>query len=160
MTLNWEAMSEAGLDEVMAVELRAYPFPWTRGNFRDALRSGNHARLVRDGQGRLLGYYVVMLGVDEAHLLNLTVEPDAQRRGLGAQMLQALCDWCMEGGLAQVWLEVREHNAGARRLYERAGFRPVGVRPRYYPAAHGQREAAIVMRKWLRAAVMEQADAA
>jgi ribosomal-protein-alanine N-acetyltransferase len=135
------------LDAVMAIEVEAYPFPWTRGNFIDSLASGYPARVLFDGArcDHLIGYFVAMEGVDEMHLLNLAVAPAEQRCGHGRVMLDALVSMCHELRAPQLWLEVRESNTRPRAMYRRYGFREVGVRRGYYPAAEGQREDACVM---------------
>ncbi|WP_119156362.1 ribosomal protein S18-alanine N-acetyltransferase [Caldimonas tepidiphila] len=141
-----EPMREIDLGAVMRIENAAYGFPWSLGNFCDSLRSGYHGRLLlRDGDDALLGYFVAMSGVDEMHLLNITVAPEHQRQGHALRLLQALCELCRDCGAAQLWLEVRVSNERARQLYERFGFGRVGMRRAYYPAAGGQREDALVM---------------
>lgn len=137
-------LTEAQLPSVLAIERLAYEHPWTEGNFRDSLRAGYHARLLVAG-GELLGYYVAMKGVDEVHLLNLTVAPSWQGCGWARLMLDALALWSRGQGAQWLWLEVRVSNARAQHVYERGGFRRVGERRRYYPAAGGLREDAIVM---------------
>jgi [ribosomal protein S18]-alanine N-acetyltransferase len=144
-------MQVSDLDSVMAVEVSSYAFPWSRGNFQDSLLSGYHARVAR-AQGSLRGYFVAMPGVQEMHLLNVTVAPEWQGQGLGAAMLESLQADCRHQGLCTLWLEVRQSNEAAQRLYRRLGFEAVGQRKRYYPAAHSQREDAVVMRKELAAA--------
>ena len=144
MEAEFEPLSLERLDEVVAVEHTAYDHPWTRGNFQDSLRSGYQAQVL-GANGVLLGYFVAMKGVDEVHLLNLTVAPDYQRQGWGRVMLEALALWARGQGAQWLWLEVRISNARALRIYERHGFRRVGQRKNYYPAASGQREDAVVM---------------
>lgn len=139
-----EPLDAARLDQVLQLEQRAYSHPWTRGNFLDALRSGYHARVLLAGE-ELLGYYVAMQGVDEVHLLNITVAPDHQRQGWGRVLLDALALWARGLGAQWLWLEVRVSNTRAIRLYEAHGYRRVGLRKNYYPAGHGQREDAVVM---------------
>ncbi len=141
---RFEPMTLADLDAVMAIEATAYAHPWTRGNFADSLRAGYAGLLLRAGD-ELLGYYVAMKGVDEVHLLNITVAPEHQGQGLGGCLLSALSAWSLGQGAQWLWLEVRASNEGAQRLYLREGFRRVGLRKAYYPAAHGRREDAIVM---------------
>lgn len=141
-------MREADLDAVLLIERAAYDFPWTRGNFADSLHAGYEmqALFVPDGaRTALTGYFVAMMGVDELHLLNLTVTTLLQGAGHGRFMLDALCRLGVQRGAAQLWLEVRESNARARRLYERYGFADVGRRRGYYPAPAGLREDAVVM---------------
>ncbi len=139
-----EPLDAARLEQVLQIEQRAYPHPWTRGNFMDALRSGYHARLLLAGE-ELLGYYVAMQGVDEVHLLNITVAPDYQRQGWGRVMLDALALWARSVHAQWLWLEVRVSNTRAVAIYEAHGYRRVGLRKGYYPAGHGQREDAVVM---------------
>ena len=96
----------------------------------------------------MLGYFVAMKGVDEVHLLNLTVAPPHQRQGWACVMLDALSLWGRGKGAQWLWLEVRLSNARARLIYERYGFHEVGLRRNYYPAGGDKsaaREDAIVM---------------
>ena len=151
--LSLSTMTLADVDDVMAVEVCAYSFPWTRGNFVDSLTAGYPAQVLRDSNAQrqeLLGYFVAMIGVDDMHLLNVTVAPSWQGRGLGHQLLDAVQALALHQGLANLWLEVRDSNHRARALYLRRGFSEVGVRRGYYPAA-GRRESAIVMRLPLQA---------
>ena len=143
MEAGFEPMTDARLDEVVAIERRAYGHPWTRGNFADSLRSGYQAQLLCAGD-TVLGYFVAMKGVDEVHLLNITVDPDYQGQGWGRVMLDALALWSRGQGAQWLWLEVRQSNQRAQQVYLRYGYRRVGERKNYYPAAGG-REDAIVM---------------
>ena len=132
------------LDTVMAVEQRAYSHPWTRGNFQDALAHGYQMQLLLGGE-QLLGSFVAMPGVDEAHLLNITVAPEFQSQGWARMLLDALVLWARSRCAEWLWLEVRVSNLRARTIYEAYGFRKVGERKRYYPAEGDIREDAIVM---------------
>jgi len=139
-------MTAADVDAVVAVEAGVYAFPWTRGNFIDSLAAGYIAQCLRAGDdGRLLGYFVAMAGVDEMHLLNITVARAAQRQGHGRCMVARLVERCRLDGAQRLWLEVRLGNAAARAAYAQLGFREMGLRPGYYPAPHGARETAVVM---------------
>lgn len=144
--LRREPLTVVDLGAVLAIENAAYEFPWTRGNFIDALAAGNHAQGLRDAAGTLCAYCVAMAGVQEMHLLNLTVAPPYQHRGLARLMLDALVAASGAADARWLWLEVRESNQRAQAVYRRYGFEPIGVRRGYYPAAGGQREDAIVMR--------------
>lgn len=143
MEAGFEPMTEARLDAVVEIERRAYEHPWTRGNFSDSLRSGYQAQLLCAGP-TLVGYFVAMRGVDEVHLLNITVDPQYQGQGWGRVMLDALALWSRAQGAQWLWLEVRTGNLRAQQVYLRYGFRRVGERRNYYPARNG-REDAIVM---------------
>lgn len=139
------AVDEALLPAMMPIENVAYSHPWSPGNFADALRSGYHLRaLMQDGE--VLGYFVAMQVLDEVHLLNITVSPVHQGQGLARELLGALSHWCRHTARAHwLWLEVRESNERARRLYARHGFTQVGTRKKYYPVHQGERETAILM---------------
>jgi [ribosomal protein S18]-alanine N-acetyltransferase len=138
-------MKPNDLPDVLAVEHAAYEFPWTHGNFVDALRAGHSAWTMRDTAGGLIGYAVVMIALDEAHLLNLTVAPSCQRFGFGWRMLEAMAENARGHGARTMLLEVRPSNDAAQKMYERYGFVRIGMRRGYYPARAG-REDAIVMR--------------
>jgi ribosomal-protein-alanine N-acetyltransferase len=138
-------MTTAHLDAVMAIENAAYAFPWSRGNFIDSLAAGYFARVLCTPRGEVIGYFVAMAGVDEMHLLNLTVAPAVQRRGHARTLLGALGALCRRQRAAALWLEVRASNARAQAIYLHAGFTRVGLRKGYYPAPFARREDAIVM---------------
>ncbi|HEV7913284.1 MAG TPA: ribosomal protein S18-alanine N-acetyltransferase [Albitalea sp.] len=138
-------MTVAELNPVVVIEAAAYDFPWTRGNFIDSLAAGYLARVLRDAGDHVVGYFVAMKGVDEVHLLNLTVAPPEQGQGCARRMLDELVSLSQAMHAHQLWLEVRESNARARTLYLRYGFRHVGIRRGYYPALQGRREDAAVM---------------
>jgi ribosomal-protein-alanine N-acetyltransferase len=93
----------------------------------------------------VLGYFVAMKGVDEVHLLNITVAPEYQGQGWSRVLLDALAIWARGQAAEWLWLEVRVNNLRALRVYEAHGYRRVGQRKGYYPAVNGQREDAIVM---------------
>ena len=137
-------LREADLDAIMAIEQRAYPFPWTRGIFRDCLQAG-YPMWLQERQGVIVGYGVLSVAAGEAHVLNLCTAPGQEGQGLGQRMLQALLKIARGHGARQVFLEVRPSNPRAIALYERSGFNEIGRRPRYYPAANHGREDAIVM---------------
>jgi ribosomal-protein-alanine N-acetyltransferase len=102
--------------------------------------------VLRGAGGELCGYCVSMAGVQETHLLNLTVAAPWQHRGLARRLLDALVLDCRNAGAAWLWLEVRESNQRAREVYRLYGFEAAGWRRSYYPAAAGKREDACVMR--------------
>lgn len=137
-------MREEDLDAVMQIELRAYPFPWSRGIFRDCLRAGYSAWVLEDGAADILGYGVLSVAADEAHILNVCTAPHAQGRGHGRRLLRALVQQARLSGALRLFLEVRPSNPHAITLYQAEGFSEIGRRPRYYPA-HAGREDAIVM---------------
>lgn len=133
------------LDEVMAIEQAVYPHPWTRGNFVDSLGAGYSAWTLRDGDW-LAGYFLLMQVVDEAHLLNVSVAQARQGQGLGRYLLDKVAACARGLGAGSILLEVRPSNERALAVYRRYGYTEIGRRKNYYPAHHGLREEAIVMR--------------
>jgi [ribosomal protein S18]-alanine N-acetyltransferase len=151
-------MREADLDAVCEVEKSAYAHPWTRRHFADSLASGYPAIMLlgeagarevvwpgRDDGRVLLGYVVAMPGVEEVHLLNITVSPQHQRQGWARCLLDGLVLWSRGQRALWLWLEVRSGNVPARGLYDSYGFQAVGLRKNYYPAGQFGREDAVVM---------------
>ena len=136
-------MRAADLERVMELEPALYAHPWTRGNFDDSLTAGYSCWVVECG-GALAGYGVLMIGVREAHLLNLSVATAWQRRGFGRKLLEHFVHIARGSDAAHMFLEVRPSNVAARRLYVEYGFREITVRRGYYPSGRG-REDAILM---------------
>jgi len=130
------------LDEVMQIELAMYPFPWTRRIFEDCLRVGYRCH-VGEIEGNFAGYGVMSTGAGEAHVLNLCVAEEFQRRGLAREILSLLLDEADMLEVRDVFLEVRPSNTGAITLYEQMGFNQVGLRKDYYPLANGREDAII-----------------
>jgi [ribosomal protein S18]-alanine N-acetyltransferase len=144
--LVYEPMRQSDLDEVVKVEHSVYPHPWTRTNFSDSLKNGYHAWVLRNPLRELLGYFLVMAVVDEAHLLNVAVAAPWQGKGLGRFLLNQSVACARGLGMESMLLEVRPSNTRALDIYRRYGFAEIGRRKGYYPAADGKREDAIVMR--------------
>ena len=143
--LDFRPMRLADLDEVMAIEQRSYPYPWTRGIFHDCLHAG-YSCWVCERQGIIQGYGIISVAAGESHLLNLCVRPESQRQGIGEKLLVHLISVARRHDAEIIFLEVRESNAGARRLYEKMGFNELGTRKDYYPAAEGREDASILAR--------------
>lgn len=142
--LHFERLTPEKLDDLMRVEESVYAKPWSRGNFLDAIKHDNWCQLLMN-DGRLSGYFVAMMGFQEVHLLNLTVAPDFQKKGLGLHMLECLLMMSRTVNAQWIWLEVRVSNLRALSVYERFGFKKVGERKNYYPLTNHQREDAIIM---------------
>lgn len=151
-----QPLTEADLDDVVALEAHVQAFPWTRGNFADALAAGYGAWVLRR-EGKVAGFCILMFAPDVAHLLVIAVAKPLHRQGLGGVLL----DWCeqqaRQRGLEGVLLEVRPSNASAVSFYQHHGYLQIGVRRGYYPAAKGAREDALVMQKRFAAAAEEAA---
>jgi ribosomal-protein-alanine N-acetyltransferase len=136
-------MRESDLAEVMAIENAVYSHPWTRGNFADSLRAAYQCWTWRAGS-ELVGYFVLIVAVGEAHLLNLSVAAAHQRRGHGSTLLKEAMAVARRRNALHLFLEVRPSNDGARALYERFGFKQVAVRRDYYPAHQGREDAQVL----------------
>lgn len=144
--LTYAPMVAGDIDDVFALETSVYPHPWTRGNFVDSLSSGYNCWVLRDTGGQLVGYFLLMAVVDEAHLLNVAVAQERQREGLGRYLLDKIAACARGLTMESILLEVRPSNLRALKIYETYGFSEIGRRRAYYPAHNGQREDAIVMR--------------
>lgn len=140
-------MNYADLNSVLTVEKKAYPHPWTLGIFRDCLRIGYNAWVMTLDK-KIIGYGIVMLSPGEAHILNICVGPDYQKKGLGRYLLRYILKKSKHTDIDMVLLEVRRSNAAAQQLYQSEGFHELGVRKAYYPADNG-REDAIILAKYL-----------
>jgi ribosomal-protein-alanine N-acetyltransferase len=136
-------MSVSDLDAIMAIERVNFPFPWTEGNFKDSMNSG-YLCLVMEQAKQVMGYAVLMMVLDEAHLLNISVAQSHQGQGWGRYLLVQMMEMGREKGGLNMFLEVRPSNHSALGLYESMGFNEMGVRPGYYPA-HNGREDAVLM---------------
>ena len=134
------------VDEVHALECSVFPHPWSRANFSDSVQAGYDAWLLRDAEGQLAGYFLLMYALDEAHLLDVAVAGARHGTGLGRYLLDTLCARAKDMGAESVLLEVRPSNERALAVYKRFGFAEIGRRKGYYPAHEGKREDAIVMR--------------
>ena len=137
------AMRDADICTVMAIEHRAYPFPWTDGIFRDCINACYPSWLLMQ-EDAVIGYGVISIAAREAHILNICIDPDAQSHGHGRRLLRTLVRIARAQNAERVFLEVRPSNPRAIALYFDEGFNEIGRRPRYYPA-HTGREDAIVM---------------
>ncbi|OJZ17311.1 MAG: ribosomal-protein-alanine N-acetyltransferase [Thiobacillus sp. 65-29] len=138
-------MDAADLPRVHHIELASHAHPWTPRNFSDSLVAG-YGMWVREADGEIIGYYVLMAGAGEAHLLNLTIAPTWRRHGLGREMLEHSVLSARTHHAENLFLEVRLSNAAAIALYRSSGFVDLAVRRGYYPARDG-REDALIMRR-------------
>ena len=136
-------MNANDLDGVLAIENAVYPFPWTRGNFADSLAAGYSAWVCRIG-GELVGYAVIMMVLDEAHLLNISVDQSRHGMGFGARLLRHAMSVAPTLRARMLLLEVRPSNERALQLYKHFGFVRIGVRKAYYPAHEGREDALVL----------------
>ena len=138
-------MRDEDLAAVMAIERRAYAYPWSEGIFVDCLRVPYVCEILEESR-RVAGYAIMSLGGDEAHLLNLCIAESVRGRGLANLLLEHLMQRATGEGVRVVYLEVRPSNLQAIRLYRRAGFVRIGARRNYYRAAGGREDALVLAR--------------
>lgn len=144
----------ADLGAIIAIERVSFGDPWTRGMFGTHLVSdGGNNFLVAEEDGRVVGYAITIAVAGESELLNIAVDPERRGQRIGALLLDTAMERCRLSGVTEMWLEVRESNAGARMLYDSRGFAEMGVRKRYY---HAPREDAIVLRSDLSSRVRNE----
>ncbi|MGE5493173.1 MAG: ribosomal protein S18-alanine N-acetyltransferase [Actinomycetota bacterium] len=139
-------MNQNDLDAVAELEESVQAFPWSRGNFADSLNAGHGVWVCRIG-GDLVGFCIVMVVLDEAHLLNVAVARRYQGKGYGARLMQHTMEQAKIHGASKLLLEVRPSNDRAVDLYRLLGFRQIGVRKGYYPAAVGREDALVFERE-------------
>jgi len=139
-------MNGQDLEAVAALEAGVQDFPWSRGNFADSLEAGHDAWVCRIG-GDLVGFAVVMVVLDEAHLLNIAVAGHHQGRGHGARLLRHAMNEAGRQGASRLLLEVRACNGRAMDLYRLFGFKEIGRRRDYYPARQGREDALVFERE-------------
>lgn len=121
------------IDAVQLVERASFPVPWPANAFRHELTQNRNAHYIVAREGdHIVGYAGLWLSLDEAHITTFAVLPEHRRRRIGERMLLSLFERAEKLGAEWLTLEVRASNLPAQRLYEKYGFRPAGVRRRYY----------------------------
>lgn len=140
---GFRPMTLADLVTVCQIEPTIYSHPWTLGNFKDSLSAG-HSAWVMERAGEIMGYALVMLVLDEAHLLNLSVASPYQGLGLGRALLVQMIEVSRRHHAANMFLEVRVSNLKAIALYEAVGFCEMGIRRNYYPTNNGREDAVLM----------------
>ncbi len=133
LRLRIEPMRLEDLAAVHAIERASFDSPWPADAYRSELATNRLAQyLVARAGDEIAAYAGMWLMVDEAHVITFAVHPAWRRQRIGERLLLALLDVAQDAGAHEATLEVRLSNLAARRLYEKFGFRPVGIRPRYY----------------------------
>jgi ribosomal-protein-alanine N-acetyltransferase len=140
---SFRPMNKQDVTTIMALEHVLYPYPWTPGNFTDSLNAGYSCWICEFGS-IVVGYAVLMLAVDEAHVLNIAIDQEWQRQGLGRRLMQHLIKVAREYRAQMMFLEVRPSNVSARRLYDDIGFNEIATRRAYYPAHDGREDALLL----------------
>ncbi|MDD4964763.1 MAG: ribosomal protein S18-alanine N-acetyltransferase [Gallionella sp.] len=137
-------MTAADVNAVLAIEQSVQPYPWTLGNFNDALQAGYVARVVVN-DGVIQGFMVWYPLPDEAELLNIGVAEAYQRQGVARALLADMVITARTQARQRVFLEVRVSNVPAITLYCRTGFAVAGERRNYYKNAQGSENALVMV---------------
>ena len=133
VALRVDPMTLDDLPAVRDIERASFFQPWPDDAYRNELRTNRLASyVVARADGAVVGFAGLWVMVDEAHITTFAVDPRWRRRGVGERLLLGLLDLAVERRAREATLEVRLSNLPARKLYEKYGFRPVGLRARYY----------------------------
>lgn len=141
--IKFSEMTVSDFSAVYNIEKKAYPIPWSEQIMRSMVE-GNEYKIKITYYDKVIAYVFVMIVLDEATILNITVDPDAQSRGWGRKLLQYVKTVLSQKGIVSIFLEVRQSNHKALALYESEGFHEIDIRKNYYPTKNG-REDAIIM---------------
>lgn len=133
------------LPDALAIERQVQFAPWSEKLFRDGLERGHDGVVAVDAAGRVAGFSVVQYILDEAHLLDIAVDPGRQGQGIGRYLLDNLVQVAAKRNCSMIFLEVRAGNTRAIDLYRQSGFNEIGLRKNYYPAPDGRKEHAVMM---------------
>ena len=139
-------MVDADVTGIIEIERRAYPFPWTAGIFRNCMGAG-YCCYVVEKNGAIIAYAVMSVGANEAHILNVCVDPEMRGEGYGYAVMDKLISLARQLQADMMFLEVRPSNEAACRLYDKLGFNEIGTRRNYYPAEHGREDALILAKQ-------------
>lgn len=137
-------MQESDLESVVAIERLVQTHPWSKQQFQESLAS--YQCMVYEQASQVVGFCILQPVLDEANLLLMAIHPEQQGKGLGYILLDSSIQQ-LNNNPIQIFLEVRESNAAAIRLYEKTGFHQIDVRKNYYPNPDGSREHAVIMVK-------------
>lgn len=146
-TVRIRTMQPSDLDRVILIEREIFLFPWSLGNFSDSIKAGYICQVLEHNSA-LIGYGIMMISPEEAHVLTLGIAADWQKKGWGKKLLQHLIQNAKDEAAKCILLDVRESNVGAAQLYKKMGFQHIAIRKGYYPAMCG-REDALVMQLML-----------
>ena len=142
MSAQLRRMTGADLFAVHAIEQVSHPSPWPMKGLQESLDS--HLGYVLEEEGTLLGFAFVQRILDEAHLLDIAVDPARRGQGLGRDLLRRLMDEELVSGISIWFLEVRVSNASAIGLYRSLGYNELSIRRNYYDGPGGKEDALLM----------------
>ncbi|MFT5452139.1 MAG: ribosomal-protein-alanine N-acetyltransferase [Enterobacterales bacterium] len=131
------------LPTILVIENEAYPIPWSVQTFKDCITKDYVCKLMRY-EGKVIGYHIVQVILDEYHILNICVSKDYQGKGFGKYQLQAIKNKAESELMNRILLEVRASNKTAKNLYLKSDFQQIGKRKNYYPIAGGREDAFVL----------------
>ena len=137
------AMHPTDLDRIILIEREIFLFPWSPGNFSDSIDAGYLCQVMEQAD-TIVGYGIMMMSPDEAHILTLGIAANWQKKGLGKKLLQHLIQSARDMNAKSILLDVRESNLGAAQLYQQMGFQQIATRKGYYPAMCGREDARVM----------------
>ncbi|WP_419852589.1 ribosomal protein S18-alanine N-acetyltransferase [Actinobacillus pleuropneumoniae] len=143
-----EIINESDFDRLFEIEQAAHLVPWSKGTLLNN-QGDKYLNLKLTEQDQIVAFAICQTVLDEATLFNIAVDPNFQAKGYGKRLLSALIERLREQGILTLWLEVRESNLAAQKLYDSLGFNEVTIRKNYYPTPSGERENAVVMALYL-----------
>ncbi len=131
------------IEQVIAIEMASYEYPWTYGIFRDCLGAGYQCSVLTQAL-EIVGYGILSVAAAEAHILNVCVAPEHRGRGKGRRIVKRMIELARWQRATRVFLEVRPTNLNAVKLYYGLGFNEIGTRLNYYPSRRGREDATVM----------------
>lgn len=130
--LKIREMQEADICAAAEIEAENFSRPWTAEGFLSAVKAENALYLVAEADGKLIGYIGMWMALDEGEITNVSVKKELQGQKVGARLLETLLEIGGKKGVSSYFLEVRESNERAIRLYRSFGFEQAGLRKNFY----------------------------
>ncbi|QLB14134.1 ribosomal-protein-alanine N-acetyltransferase [Mannheimia granulomatis] len=143
-----EEIRQVDFEHLFKIEQKAHLVPWSKGTLLNN-QGEKYLNLKCVENGKIVAFAISQIVLDEATLFNIAVDPDFQGKGFGKRLLSELILQLQKQGVATLWLEVRESNIAAQKLYDSLGFNEVTIRKSYYPTPEGGKENAVVMALYL-----------
>ena len=130
------------IPSIIEIEKVSFSDPWDKKLFLDAIDSENKYLMVADLGGKIEGYIVLEKVLDEGHITDLAVGGEYRKKGVASELVNDALALARGMDIKEIFLEVRESNEAAKKLYSKFGFREIGKRKGYYPKAN---ETALVL---------------
>ena len=143
-----EELEPTDFDRLFEIEQKAHLVPWSKGTLLNN-QGEKYLNLKLVENGEIVAFAISQVVLDEATLFNIAVDPDFQHQGFGKRLLSELILQLQKRGVLTLWLEVRESNIAAQKLYDSLGFNEVTIRKNYYPTPEGGKENAVIMALYL-----------